>query len=206
MTILLLIRHAHNDYLKEGRLAGSLPGVHLNPEGQRQAQATARRLAHTPIAAIYSSPLERAVETARAIAAPHQLNIQIREELSEIRIGEWTGKTIQELQETKVWKQMQAHPVGVAMPGGESIDQVQKRMVAALDAIVAAHPHQIVAIVSHADPLKAALAHYLGMDLNTFQKIAIEPASITILAFDARGATLLRSNDSEEFPVLETDG
>ena len=106
MTILLLIRHASNDYLKDGRLAGWTPDVHLNAQGQREADALARRLNNIPIAAIYSSPLDRALDTAKAVAACQKLEVHIREELGESRVGEWTGKTVKELEAKEEWKQM----------------------------------------------------------------------------------------------------
>lgn len=205
MTILLLIRHASNDFLKEGRLAGWTPGLHINGQGQREADALARRLAPIPLSAIYSSPLERAVDTARVVAACHKLNVQIREDLGETHTGEWTGKLIKQVEDSETWKKIQERPVGVPLPGGESIDQVQARMVTAIDAIVAAHPHQVVAVVSHADPLKAAIAHYLGLDLNNFQRIAINPASVTVFFFGERGPVLFRLNDSEKLPPLRPE-
>jgi len=205
MTILLLIRHASNDYLKEERLAGWIPGIHINAQGQREAGALARRLAHLPISAIYSSPLERAVDTANIVAACQKLDVQIRDDLGEARAGEWTGKAIKELEQTDEWKRMREHPADFHFPGGESVVAMQERMVAAIDAIVVAHPNQIVAVVSHADPLKAAIAYYLGMDLNHFQKIAISPASIGAFSFDERGPVLLRLNDTEEFPAFKLE-
>ncbi len=203
MTILLLIRHATNDYVKAGRLAGWTPGVHLNAEGQREAGALARRLAHLPLRAIYASPLERAVETAQAVAACHKLDVRIREALGETQMGEWTGRLIKELQETETWKKFLAQPVGIQLPGGESIDQVQTRLVAAIDEIIAAHPHQIVAVVSHADPIKAALSHYLGLDLNNFQRLAIDPASVSVVFFGEQRPVLYRLNDKGDLPMLD---
>ncbi len=205
MTILLLIRHASNDYLQAGRLAGWIPDVHLNAKGQREADAAARRLAEIPLNAIYSSPLDRALDTAKAIAACQKLEIHIREELGETHAGEWEGKTVKELEATDAWKQMLAHPSDFRFPGGETIGEMQTRMVAMLDAIVAAHPDQIVAVVSHADPLKAVIAHYLGMDLNQFNKIAISPASITAFAFGEHGSMLLRLNDTPKFPKFKIE-
>ncbi len=204
MTILLLIRHATNDFVKAGRLAGWTPGVHINAEGQREADALTRRLAHLPIRALYASPLERAIETAQTIAACHKLDVQIRAGLGETQVGEWTGKYIKDLRDTQTWKKIQEEPVGVPIPGGESIDQVQARLAETIDAIIAAHPHQIVALVSHADPIKAAVSHYLGLDLNRFQRIAIDPASVSILFFDDHQRPLLyRLNDKTELPALD---
>lgn len=205
MTVLLLIRHASNDYVKEGRLAGWTPGVHINALGQREADALARRLNHISISAIYASPLERAVETAQAVASCQKLDVQIRQELGELATGEWTGKSIKELEGTETWKLLQSTPAQVRLPGGESIEEMQKRMVSAIDAIVAAHPNQVVAVVSHADPLKSAIAHYLGMDLNHFQRIIINPASVTVFFFGESGPVLFQLNDIEKLPAFKPE-
>lgn len=203
MTIILLIRHASNDFIKEGRLAGRTPGVHLNAQGQREADDMARRTAHLPIEAIYSSPLERAIDTANALANCHHLPVQIVDGLLEGHAGDWTGKKLSELNTTDTWKLIQTKPIGVKLPGGESIDEVQLRMVAAIEEIRLRHPDGIVAIVSHADPLKSVVAHYLNWDLNNFQRIAINPASVTVLSVDDKGAALLRSNDTGPLPKFE---
>ncbi len=203
MTILLLIRHATNDYVKEGRLAGWTPGVHLNADGQRQADALARRLAHLPLRAIYASPLERAQETAQAVAACHRLDVHTRAELGETQMGEWTGKLIKEVQDSETWKNIQNQPSDARIPGGESFSELQTRLVQAIDAIVAAHPDEIVAVVSHADPIKAALSHYLAQDLNHFQRLAIDPASVSIVIFGKDKPVLYRMNDQSEIPRLD---
>lgn len=203
MTILLLVRHASNDYLVQGRLAGRTPGVHLNAQGQREAEEMARRTAHLALEAIYSSPLDRAVDTANALADCHKLPVQIVEGLLEGDAGEWTGKKLSELNTTETWRAIQTKPIGVKLPGGESIDEVQTRMVAAIEHIRKAHPDGIVAIVSHSDPLKSVIAHYLNWDLNQFQRIAISPASVTVLSVDDKGAALLRSNDTGPLPKFE---
>lgn len=203
MTILLLIRHASNDYVKEGRLAGRTPGVHINAQGQREADDLARRTAHLPIQAVYSSPLERAIDTANAVADCHKLPVQIVEGLIETEAGEWTGKKLSELNTTDTWKAIQMSPIGVKLPGGESIDEVQKRMVAAIEEIRKKHPDGVVSIVSHADPLKSVVAHYLNLDLNQFQRIVVNPASVTVLSVDDKGAALLRSNDTGPLPKFE---
>jgi len=205
MTILLLIRHASNDYLKDNRLAGLTPGIHINAQGQREADALARRLAPIAIHAIYSSPLERAVDTANALAQCQKLDVQIHPDLNEVDVGEWAGKAIKELAETDAWKEMSAQPARFQFPGGESYARVHARMIRAIDAIVAAHPDQVVAIVSHADPIKIVLAHYLGMDPNQFERIAISPASVSALIFDERGAVLFRLNDNGALPSFKAE-
>lgn len=196
MTIVLLIRHASNDYLKENRMAGRKAGVHLNAQGEREATLLAQRLAHLPLHAVYSSPLERAHETAHAIAQPHQLKAQIHPGLIEVDIGDWTERLISELQATEAWQQMQARPFDFGFPNGESNAAMRARIVATIDALVAAHPEQAIALVSHADPIKIAIAHYLGMDLNYFNRIAIAPASVSVLQFDERGVLAHRLNDT----------
>ncbi len=203
MTIVLLIRHASNDYVKEGRLAGLLPGVHLNAQGQREADALARRLDHLSLHAIYASPLDRTRETAQAIAQCQKLDVQVCDGLIEVDVGEWTGKLIKDLEATDAWKQLREQPATFQFPGGDSVARVQTRIVAAIDAIVAAHPEQVVAVVSHADPIKFALAHYLGMDLNQFNRLVIDPASASVLMFGERGATLFRSNDTGALPAFK---
>lgn len=205
MTIVLLIRHASNDMLKDGRLAGWTPGVHINSDGQREVDALARRTAHIPLTAIYSSPLERAMDTALAIGTCQHLEVQVRREIGEMRAGEWEGKKISEVNETEIFKQLQTKPIGVHLPGGESIDEVQSRMVAAIDMLVIAHPRQVIAVVSHADPLKAALAHYLGMDLNNFQRLAIEPASVSVVMFGEKGPLVLKINDRDKLPTYKIE-
>jgi probable phosphomutase (TIGR03848 family)/uncharacterized repeat protein (TIGR03847 family) len=203
MTVILLIRHASNDYLHQGRLAGRTPGVHINAQGQREADDLARRTAHLPIQAIYSSPLERALDTANAIAACQKLPVNVIDGLVETEAGEWTGRKISELNGTDTWKAIQSKPVGVKLPGGESIDQAQARMVAAIETIRQAHPRGLIVVVSHADPLKSVIAHYLNWDLNNFQRIAISPASVTVLQLNDKGAALLRLNDTGPLPKFE---
>jgi probable phosphomutase (TIGR03848 family) len=205
MTTVLLIRHASNDYLKDNRMAGLKAGVHLNEQGQREADALARRLGSIALAAIYSSPLERARETAQAIAQSQKLVVQIHPGLIEVDVGDWTDRQIAELQATDAWKQMQARPLDFCFPNGESNAMMHARIVATIDALVAAHPQQTIALVSHADPIKIALAHYLGMNLNDFERLAIEPASVSVLQFDQCGVVLSRLNDTGQLDVRKEE-
>lgn len=201
-TILLLVRHALNDWVGE-RLAGWTPNVHLSDKGRAQAEALAQRLAEWPIAAVYTSPLERAVETAQAIVAPHHQEIQIREGVGEVQYGEWTGKSIKELSEEDGWQVVQFYPSGARFPGGEAIREMQARAVAELDAIVAAHRSQMVVVVSHADVIKAALAHYVGLHLDLFQRLVISPSSLNMLTFTPLGPRLICLNDTSHLPAEE---
>ena len=182
MMNVLLIRHAANDWVGE-RLAGWTPGVHLNDEGRNQVAALVNRLADVPLAAIYSSPLERTVETARPVALAHDLPVHVREDLGEARFGQWTGRALKELQAEELWPVIQVYPSGARFPGGESLREVQARLVAELDTIRDNHAGQTVAVVSHSDPIKMAVAHYLGLSLDLFQRLTISPASVTAFAF-----------------------
>jgi len=187
MTTLLLIRHGLNDYVGK-RLAGRLPGVHLNEAGRKQAQAIAGLLCKAPVKAIYSSPLERAVETAEPLAQALNLPIQIRPGLMEIDFGEWVGKTGKQMARTKLWKAVQETPSLARFPGGESFAEAQQRISAELSQIAAAHDEKdMLVCVSHSDAIKLAVAHFLGMPLDNFQRLSIDTTSITALILPKEG-------------------
>lgn len=195
MTQILLIRHAVNDVMKAKKLAGWMPDVHINEEGRGQAQAVADRLRDLPISAIYSSPLDRTRETAEPLAQALGLEVQIREEIGEVQYGDWTGKSLEELSKLDVWKVVQLYPSGMRFPGGETIREMQARIVNQLESIAADHPRDIVAVFSHADVIKAALAHYLGVHLDLFQRIVVNPTSVSVLRLTPYGPQVLRIND-----------
>lgn len=201
---ILLVRHATNDWVGK-KLAGWTPGIHLNEEGQAQAAALAGRLAKLPVAAIYSSPLERTMETAQALAEVHGLPVEVREGLGEVRIGDWTGKSLEELQKDEMWPAVQVYPSGVRFPGGESMRETQVRLVAELDAIREAHADQTVAVVSHSDPIKMAVAYYVGLPLDLFQRLTISPASVTALSFTRLGPRLVCLNHIESLPTFKIE-
>ena len=183
MTQILLIRHAVNDFVKTGKLAGWTPEVHLNDEGKAQAEALGQRLADAPIRRLYSSPLERTMETASAIQQHHpHLTIEHTTELGEVRYGDWEGQSIAALQSRKMWHLVQEYPSRAYFPNGETMRAAQTRAVDEIERIAARHPGELVAIVSHADLIKMILAHYLGMHLDNFQRIVISPASISALS------------------------
>jgi probable phosphoglycerate mutase len=204
MTNVLLIRHGLTDWVGE-RLAGWMPGIHLNEQGRLQAAALAQRLAEVPLCAIYSSPLERTLETAQPIAESHGLTIQVCEGLGELRYGEWTGRALKELNDEKLWPVVQVYPGGARFPGGESMREVQARMVAELDGIRDAHPGQVVAVVSHSDPIKMVVAYYAGLALDLFQRLAISPASVTALGFTTFGPRLLCLNYVDNLPSFRIE-
>jgi probable phosphomutase (TIGR03848 family) len=198
-TTLLLVRHALNDWVGD-KLAGWTSGVHLNDKGRAQAKALAGRLADRSIAAVYTSPLERAVETAQIIATPHNLEVQIREGVGEVRYGAWTGQSLKDLAKEDTWRVVQFFPSGARFPDGEGIREMQARAVAELDSIVAAHPSETVLVVSHADVIKAALAHYAGLHLDLFQRLVVSPASLSVVAFTPMGPRLVCLNDTAHVP------
>ncbi|HEC36316.1 MAG TPA: histidine phosphatase family protein [Anaerolineae bacterium] len=200
MTTLLLIRHATNDALKNQLIVGRLPGVHLNEEGQAQALAVAERLAEVDLTAVYSSPMERALETARPLAARHGLEVQIHPGLHEVDCGRWSGQPVERLRRRRLWRTLVMCPSSIRFPGGENAWEVQTRMVAALEEIRVTHPGKTVAVVSHADPIKVAVAHYLGLPLDLFHRLKVAPASLTVLALDGAVPQLVRLNDIGHLP------
>lgn len=204
MMNLLLIRHAANDWVGK-KLAGWTPGVHLNEKGRGQAEALAKRLAGIPLAAVYCSPLERALETAAPLAEAHGLEIQVREAVGEVRFGEWTGCSLEELKTEDLWPVVQVYPGGMRFPGGESVREVQARVVAELDAIRDRHRGETVAVVFHADPIKLAVAHYLGLPLDLFQRLAIAPASLTAFHFTRTAPYLAMLNYVAELPDFRVE-
>lgn len=196
MTYVLLIRHAVNDVMKAKKLAGRMPGVRLNDEGRQQADELADRLRHLPIKAIYSSPLERTSETADPLARSLGLEINTHEGLLEVEYGEWTDQPLDDLSKKDEWKIVQAYPSGMLFPGGESIRAMQARVVDTIEQIAHDYPRDIVAVFSHADVIKATLAHYLGVHLDLFQRIAIDPVSVSVLGLSRFGPRVLRINDN----------
>jgi probable phosphoglycerate mutase len=205
MTRLLLIRHGANDTHKNGILAGWTPGVHLNQMGQDQAQALARRLASVEIAAVYASPLERTMETAEAVAAPHGLPVVVRDDLGEVRIGRWTGQPLEKLRKRRLWRKVQFVPSMMRFPGGESFQEAQARTVAELERLCVDHPQQTVAVVSHSDVIKVAVAYTIGLHLDLFQRLVIAPASLTVLELGGLMPRLLCLNDISHLPAISEE-
>jgi probable phosphoglycerate mutase len=195
VTRLVLARHAVTAQTGP-LLTGRAPGVDLSDEGRRQADALAERLAGHPVAAIYASPIERTTQTAEAVAARHGLAVKALPGVIEADYGEWTGGKLAELAKTDLWKTVQRAPSRARFPGGESLAEMQIRMVTALEAVVADHPGELVVVVSHADPIKAAIAHYTGVHLDLFQRIVVSPASVTAFAFMGHGVAMLKCNDT----------
>jgi probable phosphomutase (TIGR03848 family) len=187
MTTLLLIRHGENDYTATGRLAGRLPGINLNERGRRQAVQLAGALGNAPIKAIYSSPLERTIQTAAPLAAVLGLEVQVETGLLEVDIGKWHGRPLKQLRKLKAWKVLQEQPSAFRFPGGESYLEIQARCVAAMQAVITRHPDDLVACFSHGDILRMLTAHFLEMPLDSFQRLGIDTTSITQVHINKEG-------------------
>jgi probable phosphomutase (TIGR03848 family) len=201
VTTLLLVRHATTPATGK-RLGGWTPGVHLDEAGERQAAATAERLAHLPVTAVYASPLERTQETAKVIARAHGLRVRTRKDLGEVDYGEWTDRPLGQLRRRKQWAVVQATPSRMTFPGGESIRGAQARAVDATEELAEAHPGETVVAVSHADIIKAVLAHHLGMPLDSFQRLVVAPASVSVVHLPRGGHPLVTTiNDVGPLPA-----
>jgi probable phosphomutase (TIGR03848 family) len=206
MTTILLIRHAVNDFVKTGKLAGWTPEVHLNEEGVAQANALGDRLRDAPLKALYASPLERTVETAEAIQQYHtHLTIQHNREIGEVQYGDWEGKEIAALRRRKMWGVVQEYPSRARFPKGEAMRDVQTRAVNEIERLVTQHPRQMIVIVSHADLIKMVIAHYLGMHLDNFQRIVVSPASITTIQLGHSRPFLVTINDTAHVQYMERE-
>ena len=191
----MLVRHAVTAETGS-KLSGRAPGIDLSEVGQGQAERAGERLAPVPVAAVYASPIERTTQTADLIAKHHGLPVQPLAGVIEADYGDWTGEKLSDLVKLDLWKTVQAAPSRVRFPGGEAMVAMQARIVEAIEALVADHPGDTVVVVSHADPIKAAVAHFTGVPLDLFQRIAVAPASVTVLDIGSFGATLLKSNDT----------
>jgi probable phosphoglycerate mutase len=206
MTRFLLVRHAVNEWVKTGRLAGWTPGVHLNEEGIAQAEALGKRLAQAPLEAIYSSPLERTVETAQAILRHHpKLTLQLEQNLGEVYYGKWQGQELRKLAQREKWRTIQLFPTRAGFPEGESLRAAQARAVDAVERLYQQHEKGIVVLVSHSDIIKMIVAHYLGMHLDMFQRLAISPASLTVISLGANRPLVEVVNDTGHLPKETKD-
>jgi probable phosphomutase (TIGR03848 family) len=197
MTTVLLVRHGLTDANTGGTLAGWTPGVHLADKGKEQVAALARRLAAVPLAGIVSSPLERCQETAAALAGGRDgLAVATDDRLGECHYGDWQGQPLKTLAKDPLWKVVQAHPSAVTFPGGESLRDTQSRAVAAVrDHNARFGPDATWLAVSHGDVIKAILADALGAHLDEFQRIVVDPASVSIVSYTELRPFVVRMND-----------
>jgi probable phosphomutase (TIGR03848 family) len=194
MTTFYLIRHATNDWLARG-MAGRQPGVHLNAEGRQQAEWIAERLKSAEVQRLYSSPLERAQETAAPLAEMLGLEVEICEGFHEVDCGDWTGKTFRELSAVPEWEIWNRFRSGNQIPNGETMSAVQTRIIEALMQISRRYRDGVIAIFSHGDPIRAALAYYLGIPIDLISRFDISPASISTLRLSGEAALVLKLNE-----------
>lgn len=203
MATVILARHGRTSANANGMLAGRSKGVHLDDLGLTQAQAAALRLAGVPLAAIVTSPLERCKETARElnVAQATRLTVRVERGLLECDYGSWTGQPLTTLAKDKLWSTVQAHPSAVVFPDGESMAQMSARAVAAVrrwDARIEAEhgPDAVWVAVSHGDPIKAILADALGVHLDEFQRIVVDPASLSVVRYTPHRPFVVMSNST----------
>ena len=195
-TTVLLVRHG-TTATTGTILPGRAPGLHLAEEGRAQAEAAAARIgALGDVRAVYASPLERAAETAAPIARATGRRVRTVEGLNECDFGAWTGRKLAELRRLAAWRQVQHTPSAFRFPGGESFAEMQTRICGTLGELAARHRGGAIVAVSHADPIKAAVAQAVGTPLDLFQRIVISPCSVTVVAYGAGGPVVLTVNST----------
>ncbi|MEQ8439412.1 MAG: MSMEG_4193 family putative phosphomutase [Ilumatobacter fluminis] len=195
-TTVLLVRHGQTPTTGQS-LPGRAPGLHLADAGVRQAERAAERLAElNKVDAVYCSPLERTRETAKPIGKALGLTPKVRKGLLECDFGEWTGAQLKDLFKLPEWKTVQQAPSQFRFPGGESFTEMQVRIVTAIEQLAAEHPGGTIVCVSHADPIKAAMAHALGTHIDLFQRIVISTCSISAVSYTSGGPIVLAVNST----------
>ncbi len=195
-TTVLLVRHGQTPSTGT-TLPGRAKGLHLADSGRAQADAAAARIAKLDkVTAVYASPLERTRETAAPIAAGLGLRVKTDRGLLECEFGDWTGQALKELARLPEWKTVQRYPSGFRFPAGESFAEMQTRITSTLARLAAAHRGETIVAVSHADPIKAALADALGTHLDLFQRIVVSPCSISVIWYGDAGPAVLTANST----------
>ena len=195
-TVVLLVRHGQTP-TTGNILPGRAPGLHLSDKGREQADAVATRIEAIPkVDAVYASPLERTRETAAPIAKKRHLRVKIEKGLVEADFGEWTGQELKTLFKQPEWQTVQRYPSGFRFPSGESFAEMQTRITGTIDKLVERHKGGVIVAVSHADPIKAAVAQALGTHLDLFQRIVISPCSVTAIAYGPGGPAVLTVNSA----------
>jgi broad specificity phosphatase PhoE len=193
MTTFFLIRHASCDGLGQ-TLWGRTPGIRLNEQGRLQAQRLAKRFEGMKFDKIYSSPLERALETAEPIARAMKLEVRKSDALNEIDFGEWSGKTFEQLDSDERWRHFNSCRSTASVPGGESFLEVQNRVLKEIDRLAHEHREARVAIVSHADPIKAVIGYFAATPIDLIQRFEISPCSVSVITLDEEGPRISRIN------------
>jgi probable phosphomutase (TIGR03848 family) len=193
MTVVHLVRHGITPDTGK-RLSGRTPGLHLSSDGRSQAAATAAFLKDVDLKAIYSSPIERCLETAEIVASAHKRKARTLEGLIEVDYGSWSNRTFASLQRLKLWSTVLSRPSAVTFPNGESIRGVQSRAVEAIEILSAKHPKDHICCVTHADVIRLVMAHYLGVHVDLYQRIFVAPASVSVLYIDDEAVRVLALN------------
>jgi probable phosphomutase (TIGR03848 family) len=203
VTTVLLIRHGRTTANTSGILAGRSSGVELDEVGREQVRALGERIAGVPLTALVSSPLRRCKQTSQALlgARSDGLDLTVDQGLTECGYGDWTGKSLRDLAKDDLWKTVQTQPSAVRFPGGESMTEMSARVVQTIrrwDAKIAAeHGDDAVwAAVSHGDPIKAILADALGLHLDGFQRIMVDPASLSVIRYTATRPYVVTTNST----------
>jgi probable phosphomutase (TIGR03848 family) len=196
VTTVLLVRHGVTAANQGGVLAGWTPGVGLAESGAEQVRILGERLSGVPVTAIISSPLDRCLQTAEALAAGREVAVETDDRLGEAKYGDWTGKELKVLAKDPLWKVVQAHPSAVTFPGGEALREMQARAVEAVrEHNARLGPDATWVAVSHGDVIKGILADALGMHLDGFQRIMVDPASVSVVRYTDLRPFVLRTND-----------
>ena len=194
MTVFHLLRHGEHS-LQGKIVAGRTPGIGLSERGRAEAAVAAGKLAEASVAAIYASPLDRARETAAIVAARLDLDVAVRDDLDEVDFGDWTGSTFDEVRRNPHWPSWANHRSIAAIPGGESMRSVQRRIVETLIALHAEHPDAALVLVSHGDVIRAGLAFALGMPIEYLTRIEVATGSLSTIRIDPNGIRVTGIND-----------
>jgi probable phosphomutase (TIGR03848 family) len=200
VTTFLLVRHATCDPVGRS-IAGRLPGIPLNAEGREQAARLALRLRDLALDAIYSSPIQRARETADAIAEGRDVEVRLADELVELDFAEWSGRTLAELDDDPQWRRFNQLRSITRASSGESMLSVQSRAVALLERLRVEHPRGRVALVSHGDVIRGLVAHLAGIPLDLFQRLEIDPASVSVIDVGDQHVALRCINHTGDIPA-----
>jgi len=200
VTIFYLVRHGVTSHTGH-RLSGRMPDIHLSDAGRGEAEVAATSLVKVRLKSIYSSPIDRCIETARTIADKHGLPVRTRKDLAEVEYGTWTNKSLKTVARTKLWSSVQKWPAGTRFPEGESFVEIQSRGVAVLEDLRTRHPKDRICVVSHGDVIRLVMAHYMGIHLDLFQRILITPASISVLSVTDSGPVVLTLNAPPGSPL-----
>ena len=194
MTIFHLLRHGEHNV--QGRIcAGRMPGVVLSERGRAEAEGAARKLVGLGIAAIYASPMERTRETAEIVGHRLSLPVTVLDDLAELDFGEWTGLTFDQVRKDPRWPEWATHRSLSCIPGGETMRQVQRRVVEAIMEMRQQHPGDNVVVVSHGDVIRAALVFALGMPLDFYARIEVATASLSTVRIDGNGIRVIAVNE-----------